>query len=48
MQENVQCEQPWLLDVLKGNVDLQAPQELQKILQSGAAYKGNLRGMTAR
>ena len=23
MQENVQCEQPWQLDVLEGDVDLQ-------------------------
>ena len=23
MQENVQCKQPWLLDVLEGNEDLQ-------------------------
>ena len=46
MQENVQCEQPWPLDVLEGNVDLQDSPGTTEDLKSGAAYKGNLRGMT--
>ena len=44
MQENVQCEQPWLLDVLEGNEDLQDSAGTTEVITIWGHLKGKSEG----
>ena len=44
MQENVQCKQPWLLDVLEGNEDLQDSAGTTEVITIWGHLKGKSEG----